>query len=68
MRGFIICNLHQSRSVSWAERVARMVAVIIAYKILVGKLEGKGPFERPRRKCEDNIKMDLKDIGCEDVN
>jgi hypothetical protein len=36
-----------------------------AYKILVGKPEGKRPLGRPRRKCEDNIKMDLRDIGME---
>jgi hypothetical protein len=34
-----------------------------AYRILVGKPEGKRPLVRPRRKWDDNIKMDLKDIG-----
>jgi hypothetical protein len=34
-----------------------------AYRILVGKPEGKRPLGRPRRKWEDNIKMDLKEIG-----
>jgi hypothetical protein len=33
------------------------------YRILVGKSEGKRPLGRPRRKWEDNIKMDLRDIG-----
>jgi hypothetical protein len=33
-----------------------------AYRVLVGKLEGKRPFRRPRRKSEDNIKMDLKEV------
>jgi hypothetical protein len=33
-----------------------------AYRILVGKPEGKGPLGRPRRRWEDNIKMDLRDI------
>jgi hypothetical protein len=33
-----------------------------AYKILVGKLEGKRPLGRPRRRWKDNIKMDLKQI------
>jgi hypothetical protein len=32
-------------------------------RILVGKPEGKRPLERPRRRCEDNIKMDLREIG-----
>jgi hypothetical protein len=35
-----------------------------AYEILVGKSEGKRALGRPRRRCVNNIKMDLKDIGC----
>jgi hypothetical protein len=34
-------------------------------KVLVGKPEGKRPLERPRRTWEDNIKMDLKNVGIE---
>jgi hypothetical protein len=34
------------------------------YRILVGKPEGKGPLQRPRRRWVDNIKMDLKEIEC----
>ena len=34
------------------------------YRVLVGKLEGKRPLGRTRRRWEDNIKMDLKKIGC----
>jgi hypothetical protein len=34
-----------------------------AYKILVGKPEGKRPLGRPRRRWMDNIKMDLREIG-----
>jgi hypothetical protein len=37
------------------------------YKILVGKPEGKRPLARPRRRWEDNIRMDLRAVGCEDV-
>jgi hypothetical protein len=33
------------------------------YRVLVGSPEGKKPLERPRRRWEDNIKMDLKEIG-----
>jgi hypothetical protein len=33
------------------------------YRVLVGKPEGKGPLERPRRRWEDGIKMDLREIG-----
>jgi hypothetical protein len=34
-----------------------------AYRALVGKLEGRRPFGRPRRRWEDNIKMDLREVG-----
>jgi hypothetical protein len=33
------------------------------YRVLVGKPEGKRTLGRPRRRCEDNIKMDLREIG-----
>jgi len=35
----------------------------ILYRVLVGKPEGKRPLGRPRRRCEDNIKMDLQEAG-----
>jgi hypothetical protein len=38
-----------------------------AYSILVGKPEGKRPFGRPSRRWEDNIRMDLREIGWEGV-
>jgi len=34
------------------------------YRILVGKLDGKRPLGKPRRRCEDNIKIDLHEMGC----
>jgi hypothetical protein len=34
-----------------------------AYRALVGKPEGRKPLGRPRRRCEDNIKMDLREVG-----
>ena len=34
------------------------------YRVLVGKPEGKRPLGRPKRGWEDNIKMDLQDVGC----
>ena len=34
------------------------------YRVLVGKLEGKRPMERPRHRWVDNIRMDLQDVGC----
>ena len=38
------------------------------YRVLVGKPEGKRPLGRPRRRWEDNIKMDLKEVGCGRMN
>jgi hypothetical protein len=35
-----------------------------AYKILVGKPEGRRPLARPKRRLKDNIKMDLQEVGC----
>jgi hypothetical protein len=34
------------------------------YRGLVGKPEGKRPLGRPRRRCKDNIKMELQEVGC----
>jgi hypothetical protein len=47
----------------WAGLVARMGEDIKVYKGLVGKPEGKRPLGRPRRRWEDGIRMDLKEIG-----
>jgi hypothetical protein len=38
------------------------------FRILVGRLEGKRPLGRPGRRWEDNIKMDLRDIGIDVAN
>jgi hypothetical protein len=34
------------------------------YRVLVGKPEGKSLLGRPRRRCEDNFRMDLREVGC----
>jgi hypothetical protein len=39
--------------------------LVIMYRVLVGKPEGKGPLGRPRRRLEDNIRMDFQEVGCE---
>jgi len=36
----------------------------VVYRVLMGKPEGKKPLGRPRRRWEDNIKMDLQEVGC----
>jgi hypothetical protein len=39
-----------------------------AYRALVGKPEGRRPLGRPRRRCENNIKMDLREVGWRGVD
>jgi hypothetical protein len=53
----------KSRRMSLAGHVARMGEGRNVYRVLVGKPEGKRPVERPRRRWEDGIKMDLREIG-----
>ena len=43
--------------------MARMEEGRAVHKVLVGKTEGKRPLRRPRRRWEDNIKMDLQEVG-----
>jgi hypothetical protein len=38
------------------------------YRVFMGKPEGKRPLGRPRRRWEDNIKMDLQEVGCGDMD
>jgi len=54
----------KSRRMRWAGHVARMGEVRGVYRVLVVKLEGKRPLGRPRRRWEDNIKIDLQEMGC----
>jgi hypothetical protein len=53
----------KSGRMRWAVHVARMIEKRNAYRILVEKAEGKRPLGRPKRRWEDNIKMDLRGIG-----
>ena len=61
----IIRNI-KSRRLRWAGHVARMGESRNAYRVLVGRPEGKRPLGRPRRRWEDNIKMDLREVGYDD--
>ena len=54
----------KSRRIRWAEHVARMGERRGVYRVLVGKPEGKRPLGRRRHRWEDNIKMDLQEVGC----
>jgi hypothetical protein len=53
----------KSRRMRWAGHVARMGEDRKVYKVLVGKSEGKRPLGRPRRRWEDGIRVDLREIG-----
>ena len=59
-----IIRVIKSRRMRWAVHVARMGERRGVCSVLVRKPEGKRPRGRPRRKCENNIKMNLQDVGC----
>ena len=56
-------DMFKSRRMRWAGHVARMEEGRDVHKVLVGKTEGKRPLGRPRRRWEDNIKLDLEEVG-----
>jgi len=59
-----IVRVIKSRRMRWAGHVAHMGERRDVYRVLVGKPEGKKPLGRPRLRWEDNIKMDLQEVGC----
>jgi hypothetical protein len=58
-----IIKIIKSRRMRWEGRIARMGEKRNAYRLLVGKPEGKRPLGRPRRRWVDNIRMDLGEVG-----
>ena len=58
-----IVRVVNSRRMRWTGHVACMGEGRGVYRVLVGKPEGKRPLGRPRRRWEDNIKMDLQEVG-----
>jgi hypothetical protein len=63
-----IIRIIKSRRMKWVGHVARMGDKRNAYRLLVGKPEGNRPLGRPRRRWVDNIKMDLEEVGWDDVD
>jgi hypothetical protein len=63
-----IVRVTKSRRMRWAGSVARMGERTGVCMVLVGKSEGKRPLGSPRRRWENNIKMDLQEVGCEGVD
>ena len=58
-----IVRVIKSRRLKWAGHVTRIEEVRSAFKILTGTPEGKRPLGKPRRRWEDNIRMDLIEVG-----
>ena len=54
----------KSRRMGWAGHVARIGEDRGVYRVLVGKLEGRRPLGRRRRRWVDNIRTDLQEVGC----
>jgi len=61
--GIIIIRMMKSRRMRWAWHVARMKERRGAYRVVVGKTEGKRPLGRPRHRLEANIKVHLQEVG-----
>jgi len=59
-----IVQVIKSRRLRWAGHVAHTGEGRGVYRVLVGKPEGRRPLGRPRRRWEDNIRMDLREVGC----
>ena len=58
-----IMRVVKSRTMRWARHVARMEEGRGVHSVLMGKPEGKRPLGRPRRQWENNIMMDLQEVG-----
>ena len=63
-----IVRVIKSRRMRWAGHVARMGEERGVYRVLVGKPEGRRPLGRPRRRWVNNIRMDLQEVGCGNVD
>jgi hypothetical protein len=63
-----IITMIKSRRMRWAGHVAHKGERRNGYRVLVGKPEGRRPLGRHRQRCEDNIKMDLWQMGWDCVD
>jgi hypothetical protein len=63
-----IIRIIKARRMRWVGHVARMGEKRNAYRLLVGKPEGRKPLGRPRRRWVDNIRMCLVELGWGDVS
>jgi hypothetical protein len=63
----MVCTPYQSRAGDKIEMGGACSTYGVGrgvYRVLVGKPEGKRPLGRPRRRWEDNVRMDLQEVGC----
>jgi len=58
-----VVQVIKSRRMRWARHVACMREGRGMYRVLVGKPDGKRPLGKPRRRWENNIKMDIQEVG-----
>jgi hypothetical protein len=63
-----IFRVNKSRRMRWAGNEACIGEGRGVYRVLFGRPEGKRPLERPRSRREDNIKLDLREIGIDGAN
>jgi hypothetical protein len=63
-----IVRVIKARRMRWAGYVVHMGEERGVYRVLVGKPEGRRPVGRPRRRWVDNIRMDLQEVGCGQVD
>jgi hypothetical protein len=63
-----IVRVIKSRRMRWAGHVARMGEGRDVYRVLIGRPKGRRPLGRPRHRWEDNIKIDLREIGIDGEN
>ena len=63
-----IVRMIKWRRIRWVGHVARMVERRDAYRVLVRRSKCKSPLGRPTCRREDNIKIDLQEVGCEGID
>ena len=64
LRKYRLQSVFHKRPMRWAGHVVCMGDMRGIFRVMVGKPEGKRPLGRQRRRWEDNIKMDLQEVGC----
>jgi hypothetical protein len=61
---FVFAKNNKTRRIRWVGHVARMGEGSVVYRVLVLKSQGRRPMGRPRRRWEDNVRIDLQEVEC----